>query len=87
MGRVFAWPKHDEPEAKLQAVVGVGEDQPDQCVRALPLLFSASPGGTVFFREFLLGDIEFCHCGFEVFVLEFLRWDSSVLFDLLGLAL
>ena len=51
------------------------------------LLVSSSPGGAVFRCEFLLGDAEFRHRRLEVVVLEFLRWNTSVLFDLLGLPL
>ena len=38
---------------------------------AVPLLVSASPGGAVFCREFLLGDVEVRHRRFEIVVLEF----------------
>jgi len=51
------------------------------------VLLFACAGGAVFVREFLLGDAKFDHRRFEVVVFEFLRRNTSVLLDLLGLAL
>ena len=83
-------PRHDGPPPRLPYASTFDALRHRKAITrcgAVSLLVRASPGGAVFYCEFLIGDVEVRHRRFEILVLELLGWDTSVLFDLLGLAL